>query len=79
MELLEVLFENHVVVGQIALLWEALYYPSLATSTWNILKNWHLTLHNTDHPYGSVTLMTHLWSGLKAKSAYRIPFSSLWK
>jgi hypothetical protein len=55
-----------------AWVWEVLYHPPLATSTWSILRHWLLTRHNTNHRCGSVMLMTHLWSDLMAQSGYRI-------
>jgi hypothetical protein len=52
------------------------YHPSLATSSWSILRNWLLTRHNTNHRSGSGMLMTHLWSGLMAQSSYRIFYTT---
>jgi hypothetical protein len=46
--------------------------PSLATSSWSILRNWLLTGHNTNHCCGSGMLMTHLWFSLMIQSGYRI-------
>jgi hypothetical protein len=57
---------------KIAWLWEALYHPSLETSSWSILKNLLLTWHSTHHHRASRMLITHLRSGLMAERGYRI-------
>jgi hypothetical protein len=57
---------------KMAWLWVTLYHPSLATSSWSILRNWCLTRRNTNHPCGSGMLMIHLWSVPVAQSSYRM-------
>jgi hypothetical protein len=35
-------------IRKMAWVWDALYHPSLATSTWRILRNWFLTRYNAN-------------------------------
>jgi hypothetical protein len=46
-------------------------HPSLATSSWNIVRNWLLTRHNTNHRGGSGMLMINLWSALSHFNRFR--------
>jgi hypothetical protein len=53
------------------------YDPSLAISIWSIMRKWLLTVHKTNHHCGTITLMTHLWSGFIAQRSYRISSATL--
>jgi hypothetical protein len=56
---------------KMAWLWDAVYHPSLATSTGSILRNCLSTRHNTNH-HCSCSMLTHLWSGLSPEQLQNI-------
>jgi hypothetical protein len=79
MELLEICLKTQIFrwttsdfKKKMTLLWESLYHPSLATSSWSILRNWHWTRHNINNCCDSGMIITSLWSDLMVKNGYRI-------
>jgi hypothetical protein len=53
------------------------YCISLAISIWSNMRKWLLTGHKTNHHCGTITLMTHLRSGLIAQCSYIISSATL--